>query len=123
MVASQSGLVVEIARAAQAYGADPAVVAPEPHAAPSGLAATVFAWLQRTAGPEMHGHREAVASDLQAQLAAYESYEASVLAGLNEHLRCIIAALGLDSFSEPLTAAALSHVCGRTLRDWEDSSL
>jgi len=120
---SQSGLVVEIARAAQAYGAGPAVIAPGTNATATSLAATVFAWLERSAGPEMGDYHEVVSSDLQAQLAAYESYEAGVLTRLSEHLRCAAGALGLDSHGEPLTASALSHVCGRTLRDWEDSSL
>jgi len=122
LLAGQSGLVVEIARAAQAYGADPPLLTPEPGADPGSLGADVLAWLHRVAAPEMRTHAPVVAQALQAQLAAYDSYEASVMAGVNEHLHWILRALGLDASSAPLTPSALSHVCGRTLRDWSDPS-
>jgi hypothetical protein len=44
------------------------------------------------------------------------------LDGLNQHLGCLMDALGLGRPSGPLTASALSHVCGRTLRDWGNTS-
>jgi hypothetical protein len=131
LLAGQKGLVVTIARAAQDYFGRPIAVWPTqpagpPRASPSlppgSLAATVVAWLADVAGADMQTHAAVVASALQARLAPYDHYEATVLAGLNEHLSCLMDALGLGRPSAALTASALSHVCGRTLRDWGDTS-
>ena len=65
---------------------------------------------------------EAFDRGLQARLAPYDLYEATLLAGLNQHLSCLMDALGLGRPSAALTASALSHVCGLTLRDWGDTS-
>jgi hypothetical protein len=89
---------------------------------PVSLAATVLAWLSDVAGAVMHAHAPVVASALSAQLAPYETYEAAVLTGLNEHLSRLMDALGLGRPRHAVTASALGHVCGRTLRDWADSS-
>jgi hypothetical protein len=130
LLAGQRGLVVDIARAAQDYF-DPAELLPaEPPGPPSpstslqpgSLAATVLAWLSDVAGADVHTNAAVVASELQAQLAPYDLYEATVLAGLNQHLSCLMDALGLGQPGGALTATALSHVCGRTLRDWGDTS-
>jgi hypothetical protein len=89
---------------------------------PVSLATTVLAWLSEVAGADMQTYAPVVASSLQTQLAPYDLYEANVLAGLNQHLGCLMDALGLGQSGAPITASALSHVCGRTLRNWGDSS-
>ena len=66
-----------------------------PSVEPGSLAATVLAWLSDVAGADVHAHAPVVASALQAQLAPYEIYEATVLAGINQHLGCLMDALGL----------------------------
>ena len=63
-----------------------------------------------------------VADELQVRLAPYDIYEATVLTGLNEHLNCVTVALGYGRPNTVLRASALSHVCGRTLRDWGATS-
>jgi hypothetical protein len=131
LLAEQSGLVVDLARGAQQFINCPFTPLPTeprgpqlatPSLEPSSLAATVLALLSDVAGADMHAHAPVVASALQAQLAPYEIYEATVLAGLNQHLNSLMEALGLGPPRDRLTASALSHVCGRTLRDWGDTS-
>jgi len=131
LLAGQTGLVVDIARGAQDDFDPPAAVwptelpgplVPSPSLQPGNLAATVLAWLIDVAGADMQSYAPVVASALETQLAPYDLYEANVLAGLNQHLSCLMHALGLGRPSAALTASALSHVCGRTLRDWADSS-
>jgi hypothetical protein len=131
LMAEQKGLVVDLARGAQHYigpcsagrekETDGSHLAP-PNLQPGSLAATVLAWLHDVAGAEMQTFAPVVASALQTQLASYDLYEATVMAGLNEHLSCLMQALGLGPPKAGLTPSALSHVCGRTLRDWADSS-
>src|SRR5262249_6415968 len=124
LLAGQSGLVVDLARGAQQFLKGPSTPVPTepresplatPSTEPRSLAATVLAWLTDVAGSDMHAHAPVVASALQAQLAPYESYEATVLTGLNQHLSCLMDALGLGRPSAGVTASALAHVCGRTL--------
>jgi hypothetical protein len=131
LLAGQSGLVVDLARGAQQFIHCPPTPLPkEPRGLqsatlslePGSLAAAVLAWLSDVAGADVHAHARVVASALQAQLAPYEVYEATVLAGLNQHLNCLMDALGLGRPRDTLTPSALSHVCGRTLRDWGDPS-
>jgi len=131
LLAGQRGLVVDIARGAQDYFDPPAAVLPAeppvpPLASPSlpsgSLASTVLAWLSDVAGTDLQTYELVVATDFQAQLAPYDLYETTVLAGLNERLICLMDALGLGRPSGTLTASALSQVCGRTLRDWDDTS-
>jgi hypothetical protein len=131
LLAEQSGLVVDLARGAQQFIDCPSSPLPTepsgpqlatPSLEPGSLAATVLAWLSDVAGADMDAHAPVVASALQAQLGPYEIYEATVLAGLNQHLSGLMDALGLGRPRETLTASALSHVCGRTLRDWGDTS-
>jgi hypothetical protein len=126
LLAGQKGLVVDIARAAQdscgriaAWRSQPPVPTSPGHQ-PGSLAAVVLAWLSENAAAEMRTCAPVVAGALQSQLAAYDIYEATVLADLNEHLSCLMRALGLGPPGAPVTASALSHVCGRTLRDWGD---
>jgi hypothetical protein len=131
LLAGQAGLVVDIARGAEQYidnqsttlpTAPPGPPVPSPGVRPDGLAATVLAWLSEAASADMQTHAPVVASALQARLSPYDLYEATVLAGLNQHLNCLMEALGLDRPGAALTAPALSHVCGRTLRDWGATS-
>jgi hypothetical protein len=126
LLEGQTGLVVDIAQVVQEYGGRPdAGGLPEPNAPlvassgpqPGSLAAIVLAWLSGVAAADMRTYAPVVASALQAQLAAYEIYEAIVLDQLNQHLSRLMHALGLGR-SSALRASALSHVCGRTLRDW-----
>jgi hypothetical protein len=128
LLAEQSGLVVDMARLAQEYCGRPAATllseptGPSPNPQPGSLAATVQAWLSEVAGADMQTYAPVAASALQDRLAPYDLYEATVLAGLNQHLSCLMDALELGRPSAALTASALSHVCGRTLRDWGDTS-
>jgi hypothetical protein len=131
LLAGQKGLVVDVARAAQDYCSRPVATSlPEPRgprfpspSLPAGsLAATVLAWLSDVAAADMQTYAQVVASALAAQLSPYDLYEATVLAGLNEHLNCVMDALGLGRPGAALTASALSHVCARTLRDWGAAS-
>jgi hypothetical protein len=131
LLAGQTGLVVEIARGAQDFFGPrdaprpterPVKPSSSPSLRPGSLAATVLAWLNDAAAADMSAYSPVVASALSARLAPYEHYEEAVLDGLNHHLGCLMVALGLDRPSGPLTASAISHVCGRTLRDWGDTS-
>jgi hypothetical protein len=123
LLMGQKGLVVDIARAALEYCGRPASWHPEPLLPPTtlqpdGLAATVLAWLCDEAGADMQNYGPVVAGILQPQLARYDLYEVGVLAALNRQMSCLTDALGLDSPGATLTPSAISHVCGRTLRDW-----
>jgi hypothetical protein len=127
LLAGQTGLVVDIARAAQDYldssiaawlPEPPGSLVPETSPQPVSLATTVLEWLSEAARADMQTHAPVVASVLQTQLPPYDSYEAAVLIRLNQHLDCLLQALELDGPRSALTASALSHVCGRTLRDW-----
>jgi hypothetical protein len=129
LLAEQKGLVVDIARAAQEDSARPDAWPSESSGSvspstlqESSLVATVLAWLSDVAGADMQTYAPVVASDLQVRLAAYDLYEGTVLAGLNRHLSCLLDALGFDRPSAALTPSTLSHVCGRTLRDWSAAS-
>jgi hypothetical protein len=125
--AGQSGLVVDLARGAQQFldGAS-AARAPEPPQPPrpddGSLAATMVRWLHEVAGADMRAYGAVVASALGARLGAYELHERTVLAGLNQRLSCLMDALGLGATCNTVAASALSSVCGRTLRDWGDTS-
>ena len=121
---------MDIARVAQEYGGrpvpaglaePPAPLAPPLSPQPGSLAETVLAWLSGVAGADMQTYAPVVASAIEAQLAPYDIYEAAVRDGLNQHLSRLMHALGLGRPSA-LTASALSHVCGRTLRDWGAAS-
>jgi hypothetical protein len=122
----QKGLVVDIARAAQGCLDIPAIwqskpseaLVPTPSLPSGGLAEVVLAWLNEAAPAEMQVYGQVVSSALQAQLAPHDLYEATVLDRLNQHLSCLMHALGLGRPSTPLSASALSQVCGQTLRDW-----
>jgi hypothetical protein len=127
ILAEQKGLVVDIAHGAEAVyrgAADVGLIKPTdrsllpPSQRPDNLAATVLAWLKEAAPDDMRTHAAVAAGALEAQLAQYDLFEAGVLSRLNQHVSCLMAALGLDEPGGALTCAALSHVCGRTLRDW-----
>jgi hypothetical protein len=131
LLAGQSGLVVNLARVAWQLLDTPSAALPReplgpqfltPILEPSTLATTVLTWLNGVAEADMQTHAPVVASALQRQLAPYDLYEATVLARLNQHLTCLMDALGLGRPSGALPPSALSHVCGRTLRDWGDPS-
>jgi hypothetical protein len=127
--ADQAGLVVDVARGAEEYAGRPlgtetcgpadGVVPPGPRTT-GGLAETVLTWLQDAAADDVRGRGAVVAEDLRARLDPYDRLEANVLAGLNDDLNGMVRALGHGRPEAALTAAALSHVCGRTLRDWGD---
>jgi hypothetical protein len=129
LLAEQRGLVVDVARAARDYCARPAAwrsqlpgpPSPSPSPQPGSLAAVVLAWLNEVAGDDVRANAPVVADALRSQLDPYDFYEATVLAGLNQHLSCLMRALGLGRPGAAVTASALSHVCGRTLRDWGDT--
>lgn len=119
ILAGQSGLIVDIARAVQEHlVADPLPPLAELSSSAGSLGATVLSWLNAVATADMLAYAPVVASALQPQLARYEMYEATVLTGLDQHLSCIMPALGLNRSTQPLTPAALSHLLGRTMRDW-----
>jgi hypothetical protein len=127
LLAEQKGLVVDIAHGAvEFYRGAGAVCRIEPTdrsssppgKQPDSLATTVLAWLKEAAPDDMRTHAAVVAGALGAQLGPYDLFEAHVLSRLNQHLRCLMAALGLDEPGEALTCSALSHICGTTLRDW-----
>ena len=121
---AQSGLVMEILRAAPAEADDHADTledaAPTSPAnlRPEGLAASVADWLRHAAGDDMQAHGDAVIAELMRRLSGYDSLEASVLAGLDLHLGGMCVALGCEGQSEPVTAAALSGVYGQTWHHW-----
>jgi hypothetical protein len=126
ILAGQKGLVADIARAALGSGGEPAAALPQELPVAPGasrvpeqdrLFDSVFAWLRDAAGADLQAHGPVVAEALQAQLAIYDLYEAEVLAGLNQNLNSIMQALGLE-LEDPLPPSVLSHLCGRTLRDW-----
>lgn len=122
----QKGLVVDIARAAQEYCGIPVDWQSEPSgafAAPDSLstgylAEAVLTWLNKVAQADMDTYGQVVASALQPQLTSYELSEAKVMARINESVSCLMHALGRGCSRTVLSASALSHVCGRTLRDW-----
>jgi hypothetical protein len=130
LLEGQKGLVIDLARGAQESCGGPSAGQPEapggpvpsPGSSPGSLAAVVLAWLNEVAGADMRTYGPVVASELQTQLAPYDAYEATVLAGINGHVNCLMDALGLGRAGAALTASALSHVCGRTLRDWGNTS-
>jgi hypothetical protein len=119
LLEGQAGLVIEIARAVHAALPPEPRLASDPAAAtvPGSLAPVVLAWLTDAAGTDVQAHQATVANALRAQLDPYDCFEATVLAGLNQHLRGLMHSLGLDP-GAPVGAPALSCVCGRTLRDW-----
>jgi hypothetical protein len=131
LLAGQTGLVVDLVRGAQddlgprdalRPTVTPVGAVSSPSLQPGSLAATVLRWLNDVAVADMSTYAPVVASTLSARLAPYDHYEATVLDGLNHHLGCLMDALGLGRPNGPLTASALSHVCGRTLRDWGNTS-
>jgi hypothetical protein len=125
LLEGQTGLVVEIARAAQDYAdgrQSRPPLAPSSVPQPGGLAASVLAWLGQVAAADLQAHAPLVANALAAQLAPYDICEATVLDGVNEHLSGLMLALGLARPSAGVTASALSRVCGRTPRDWGATS-
>jgi hypothetical protein len=126
LLQQQTGLMIEIARTVQTLAGAPADEPPRappsthalPVPKPGSLAATVLAWLSAAAGADVEAHAPEVASALRARLDPYDCYEASVLAELNRHLSGLMNSLDLDP-GAPSGPAALSRLCGRTLRDWE----
>jgi len=120
----QRGLVVDIASAMREYCGNVTEEIPRSAEYPttSSLTAIILAWLNDVAGDDMQPHAVAIANDLQSQLAPYDLYEETVLAKINDHLNMISRSLGLDIPTASLTSSSISHICGRTLRDWGDPS-
>jgi hypothetical protein len=124
LLAEQKGLVVDIARGALLYSDGPATTwqpqaVPSANSRPSGLAAAILTWLHAVAGQEMQSFEPMVASELETRLVSYDLYEAAVLADVNRNLGALMRALGKDEAGSTLTPPVLSHICGRTLRDWD----
>lgn len=69
---------------------------------------------------DLAGYQPQVMAAIRAQLANYEAFEAAVLHTFNQHLALISAALGYALAGENLTAADLSAVYGKTVRDWPE---
>jgi hypothetical protein len=120
LLAGQQGLVIEIARAVRpALPPEPAWPTDPPTLAePGSLAPSVLAWLSDAAGADVRAHEAVVASALRTRLDLYERFEATVVAGLNQHLSGLMRSLGLDP-GPGIGACALARVCGQTLRDWD----
>jgi hypothetical protein len=125
LLSEQRGLVVDIARAAGQHSPRARPVASPSRPSPSerqaeiaGLAASILAWLRRAAEAHVAAHGAAIERDLRVWLAAYAAYEAKLLAALNEHVCRAMQALDLP-FGAPLSAGAISKVCGRTIGDWD----
>jgi hypothetical protein len=76
-------------------------------------------WLHAVAGQEMQSFEPMVASELETRLVSYDLYEAAVLADVNRNLGALMRGLGKDEAGSTLTPPVLSHICGRTLRDWD----
>jgi hypothetical protein len=131
LLAEQNGLVVDIARAAAEYCGDggqawrckaPVFREALSQPKPDGLATIILQWLSDAAAADVQACPQCIADDLRSQLTPYDAYEASVLDGLNQHLRGMMGVLGWEPPGTALTAQALSQVCGRTLRDWGEPS-
>lgn len=123
----QSGLVVDVARVVLEFAENSRAVGlcepSEPLAAPTlsqrgSLAAIVLEWLSGVTRLDLRTYGPLVAGELQAQLAPYDAYEERVLNGLDQHMSRLLQALEFGEPGTRLTASALSHVCGRSLRDW-----
>jgi hypothetical protein len=124
LLAGQAGLVVETARAVRLHSGLPVAAwrvdtttlprAPEP----SALAARMLAWLEGAAPGAMAAAAPEVAGELEAQLGAYDRYEAAALATLEHHLVAIMRTLGYGDMPAALMPSVLSRLCGQTLRDW-----
>ncbi len=80
-------------------------------------AAEVLKWLRGEAPEEMATYGPMVEGGIQLQLGAYEDYEAGVLQRINRSLDSAMKALDLVP-GPSITRAALSQICGRTIRDW-----
>jgi len=115
----QTGLIADIAGMARKYPGPPIYPPFEtsPNTRPEGVAAIVLAWLFIVAPEDMRTYAPVVENALQARLASYDIYEASIVDSLNRQMSSLMHALGLGQHGA-LKASALSTVCGRALRDW-----
>jgi hypothetical protein len=118
----RDGLVVAVAESVRgALGAPttplPANAGMPREAQPGTVAATVAEWLRAAAPEEMATHAPVAEGALQLLLGPYEDYEAGVLERINGNLDSVMKALDLKT-GPAITQAALSRICGRTMRDW-----
>ena len=122
LLADRQGLVVDVAESVR----DAVEMAVRPlfasaktpnEAQPGTVAASVLDWLRAEASEVLAKHGTPVADALQAQLGPYENYEAGVLHRTNSSLALVMKALDLEA-GPAITNAALSQLCGRTIRDW-----
>jgi hypothetical protein len=123
LLEERDGLVVEVAESIRSMRAKPA----RPLAAsvdlpreiqPGTAAASVMEWLHERAPEDMAMYGPIVGPAIQSQLGPYEDYEGRVLLRINSNLNLVIQALDLDAEPAQIDAAALSRICGRTMRDW-----
>ena len=122
LLEGRDGLVVEVAESVRrAVGT---LATPLPASAgmsrqiqPGSVAEAVVKRLRKEAPEEMSACGPAVEDALQLQLGPYEDYEAGVVARIDRRLERVMKALDLAS-GPVSTQAALSRICGRTMRDW-----
>ena len=84
---------------------------------PGTVAAAVIEWLGGEAPEAMATYGPVVKGHLQLQLGPYEAYETGVLERIERSLDSAMKALDLEP-GPGITRAALSRICGRTMRDW-----
>jgi hypothetical protein len=129
--ASQAGVAVEMARltlqesgrSLQEWQSLEAALlqeidCPAPDYAYSGLAEAIC--LQISQGFALGSYQPLIEAAIREQLAEYEAFEAAILLAFNQHLEQISATLGYVDAGENLTAADLSAVYGKSVRDWPE---
>ena len=124
LLEGRDGLVVAIAEAVRSAAEMPVVPLPS-HIGkstntvrPGTVAARVMEWLHSQAPEDLAIYGVAVEKAIALQLGFYEDYEEGVLIRINTSLDSVMRALDLEA-GPPITPAALSHICGRTMRDWD----
>ena len=118
----RDGLVVAIAESVRRAMDMPAAPLPAHvgmpnQVRPGTVAARVMEWLRSQTPEELAIYGVAVESALQLQLGSYEDYEEGVLIRINKSMDSVMRALDLEA-GPAITPVALSHICGRTIRDW-----
>ncbi len=87
---------------------------------PGTVAAEVMGWLRQNAPDDVARYGAVVEGELQLQLGPYEDYELGVLERINRSLDSAMKALDLET-GPAIARAALSRICGPTIRDWADN--
>jgi hypothetical protein len=123
LLEEREGLVVEVAESIRSMRAKPArrlaggANLPR-DIQPGTVAASVIEWLCEKAPDDMAMYGTIAGPAIQSQLGPYENYESQVLMRINTNLNLVMHALDLDAGPAQTDAAALSRICGRTMRDW-----